>query len=202
MEQIHTFQLSRFEREAPVLRGQLPSSRFFLKSPVLKWSWLECLIFMSFSSQLHFSQTRCKNLGYSNKIRCVRCFRPPSSSWAVDLCPQKKHTHTRTLIVFALAKEAPGSYCYIRGYSGKISQRQCEIQFPRGKFGEQKVLESAFFRLSNSLKSKILATRVPPPGYTGFIINLPFWATRRLERMLMSLCGILETFGWKTVSLF
>ena len=50
--------------------------------------------------------------------------------------------------------------------------------------GKQKILEKAFFRLSKSLKSKILATMVPPPGYTGFIItNFPFEATQRLERM-------------------
>ena len=40
-----------------------------------------------------------------------------------------------------------------------------------------------FIRLSKGLKSKILRTRVPPPGYAGFITNLPFWAARRLERM-------------------
>ena len=32
----HVFQLSCFEREAPVLRGELPSSRSFLKTPVLR----------------------------------------------------------------------------------------------------------------------------------------------------------------------
>ena len=32
----HTFQLSRFERETPVLRGCLPSSRLISKSPVLR----------------------------------------------------------------------------------------------------------------------------------------------------------------------
>ena len=36
----HMFQLSHFEREAPVFRGQLQSSYLLLKSPVLKWSWL------------------------------------------------------------------------------------------------------------------------------------------------------------------
>ena len=39
---------------------------------------------------------------------------------------------------------------------------------------ESKVLEKTFFRLSKNLKSKILAAMVPPPGYTGFITNLPF----------------------------
>ena len=42
---------------------------------------------------------------------------------------------------------------------------------------------NAFCRHSKRLKSKILATMVPPPGYTGFITNFPFWATRSLERM-------------------
>ena len=71
-----------------------------------------------------------------------------------------------------------------QGYSGKLSQRKCEIQFLRDNLGEEKVLESAFFRLAKSLKSKILATSMPPPQYTGFITNLPFWTTRRLGRML------------------
>ena len=35
-------------------------------------------------------------------------------------------------------------------------------------------MESTFVRLSKSLKSKILATIVSPPGYTGFITKLPF----------------------------
>ena len=69
-------------------------------------------------------------------------------------------------------------------YSWKFSWRKCEIHFLRDNLGVQKVLESAFFRLSKNLKFKILATMVPPPGYAGFITNLPFWATRRLERMI------------------
>ena len=28
---------------------------------------------------------------------------------------------------------------------------------------------------------------VSPPGYTGFITNLPFWVTRMLQRMLVAL---------------
>ena len=74
------------------------------------------------------------------------------------------------------------------GYSGKFSQRQCEIQLPGDNLGEQKVLESAFFRLSKSLKFKILATMVQRIVYTRFITNLPFWAPRRLERMCQLLC--------------
>ena len=59
------------------------------------------------------------------------------------------------------------------GYSGKFSRRQCEIQVSSDNLGEQKVLESAFVRLLRSLKPKILASMVPPPGYAGFITNLP-----------------------------
>ena len=47
------------------------------------------------------------------------------------------------------------------GYSGKFSQRQCKIQLSGDNLGEQKVLESVFFRLSKSLNSKSLATMVP-----------------------------------------
>ena len=71
------------------------------------------------------------------------------------------------------------------GYLGKFLQRQCKIHLPRDNLWEPNVLESAFFRLWKSLKSKILATMVPATGYTGFIMDLPFWATRRLERMII-----------------
>ena len=59
-------------------------------------------------------------------------------------------------------------------YSRKFSQRQYKIQLSRDNLGEQKVLKSAFGRLSKSLKSKVLVTNVPPPGYTGFVTNLLF----------------------------
>ena len=42
--------LYRFEKIA----RQLLFSYFFLKSPVLRWYWLKCQIFMNFSSHLHF----------------------------------------------------------------------------------------------------------------------------------------------------
>ena len=61
---MHMMQLSRVEQEAPVLRGELPLSRFFLKSPVLRWSRLERQIFMKFLSRITFLQTRCESLGY------------------------------------------------------------------------------------------------------------------------------------------
>ena len=60
-----------------------------------------------------------------------------------------------------------------RGYSGKFSKRQCKIQLPMDNVGEQKVLESFLVKFSKSLKSKILTTMVPFPGYTEFITNLP-----------------------------
>ena len=59
---LHMFQLSRFEWEAPVLRGLLQTCSS-LKSLVLRWSWLKYWIFMNFSSRSHFLQTQCENLG-------------------------------------------------------------------------------------------------------------------------------------------
>ena len=76
------------------------------------------------------------------------------------------------------------------GFSGKFSRRQCKIQLPRNNLREKKVLEGAFFRLSKSLKSKISATKVLPPGYNGFITNFPFGATRRLERFAITICDL------------
>ena len=42
-----------------------------------------------------------------------------------------------------------------RGYSKKFSRIQCEIQLSRDNLGEKKSLESSFFGLLESLKSKI-----------------------------------------------
>ena len=39
---------------SPVLNGQLPSSRFFLKSSILKLSWLKFKIFVNFTSRSQF----------------------------------------------------------------------------------------------------------------------------------------------------
>ena len=71
------------------------------------------------------------------------------------------------------------------------------MQLYRDNLGEQKVLKNEFFRLPESLKPKILATKVLRPRYTGFITRLPFWATWRLERM--NLCR--NTANIKTFSL-
>ena len=59
----HMFQLFLSKRKAPVLKVQLPSSRFFLKSSVLRLSWLICQIFMNFSIQSPILQSRCESLG-------------------------------------------------------------------------------------------------------------------------------------------
>ena len=47
------------------------------------------------------------------------------------------------------------------GYSEMLSQRQCKIQLCMYRLGEQKVLESLFFELSKSLKSKIFHRWAP-----------------------------------------
>ena len=73
------------------LREHLPFSRFLLKSPVLRWSWLECQVFMNFSTWSRFSQTRLRILATSSKIRCEFCSWPPSSSWVVDPCQQNTY---------------------------------------------------------------------------------------------------------------
>ena len=58
------FQLFRFEREALVLKGQLPASRFVLKCIALRLSWLKRQIFTNFSGRSHFLQTRCEKRGF------------------------------------------------------------------------------------------------------------------------------------------
>ena len=59
------------------------------------------------------------------------------------------------------------------GYSGKLSQRQCKIQLSRDDLGDQKVLESALFRLSKSLKSIIITTMVAFPGGIYWVYYKP-----------------------------
>ena len=72
------------------------------------------------------------------------------------------------------------------GYSGKFLQSQCEIQLTMDNLGEQKVLESTFFRLIKSLKSKILATMVPPPRYKPPILSYSGVGTYALSSALKS----------------
>ena len=55
---------------------------------------------------------------------------------------------------------------------------------------EHEVLESAFFRLPKSLKSKILTTMVPPPGvyYKSHVLSyLEVWTyVSRIKREIVS----------------
>ena len=55
------FQLFRFEQEASVLKGQLPSSRFFLKSDLYE-----------FFKSITIFTLDVKILAASNRFRCVR----------------------------------------------------------------------------------------------------------------------------------
>ena len=79
------------------------------------------------------------------------------------------------------------------GYWGKFSRKQCKIQLSKYNLGEQKVLESAFFGFQKGLKFKtftLVTTIDLPPEYAGFITNLPFWATQRLERRTILLINL------------
>ena len=97
---------SRFEKTTPVL----PSSRFLLKSPVMRWSWLKCPISMNFSSH----RLNVKILVASNKIRYACCSELPYSSWTVDPCqlkhklfwykPKKRHERVWESIQFVIFK--------------------------------------------------------------------------------------------------
>ena len=104
---LHKFQLSRSEQVAPVLRGEFLSSCFFLKSPVLRWSWLECQIFIYSSSQSHFLQTDCENFG-SIKIRWVQVL-----LLVTIFIMSNRSKSTKTLFVWALVKEVPGTGLWI-----------------------------------------------------------------------------------------
>ena len=104
---LHMFQLSRSEQVAPVLRGEFLSSCFFLKSSVLRWSWLECQIFIYSSSQSHFLQTDCENFG-SIKIRWVQVL-----LLVTIFIMSNRSKSTKTLFVWALVKEVPGTGLWI-----------------------------------------------------------------------------------------
>ena len=188
----HMIQVSHFEQEVPVLREKCLSSCFFLKSPNLIWSWFKCQFFMNFSIRSHFLQTQCKNLvtKASNEISYMRRSWVPSSS-AIDssikarivLVQGKEALRTSwqsiQLIIFKPRKMLRNwidyyrnPYCYIACIFRKVLRRA--MQLSRDNLREQKVMESSFFALSESLKSKI-----------GFIIKLSFWATQRwLKRMI------------------
>ena len=70
------------------------------------------------------------------------------------------------------------------GYSRKLSRRQSIFELSWGNLREKKRSWGAHFQAFIEPKIQILATMVPPPGYTGYITNLPFWVTGRLERMI------------------
>ena len=89
----HMLQLSRFDREAPVLRRQLQSSR----PPVSSWNlrlWddlsLNVRPLWTFQVDHTFYRFSVKILVASNKIRYACCSQLPYSSWTVDPC-QLKH---------------------------------------------------------------------------------------------------------------
>ena len=98
----HMFQPSCFEQEALITRGQLPSSCFFLKSIVFRLSWLECLIFMNFSSWSHFLQIWCNILTTNNNSRCVLFL-------ANIFIISSRSLATKVPIFLALVKEVPGT---------------------------------------------------------------------------------------------
>ena len=94
-----------------------------------------------------------KILAANNKIRCVRCSCPPSSSPALGLCQQnhlvltlvKEESRTslkiNTICNFQTMK---GAVELNRLYVKKFLTNQCKVQFSRDKLGEEKVLKSAF----------------------------------------------------------
>ena len=86
---LHLFQHSRFHGEAPVLRGQLPPSRFFLKSPFWDDPGLNVTCSWNFQVDHKFYKLHLKFLATINKIRCRSCSCLSSSSWAVDPWQQK-----------------------------------------------------------------------------------------------------------------
>ena len=62
----------------------------------------------------------------------------------------------------------------LRWIFGKVLVKAMQNSIPMDNLGEQKVLESAFFRLSKSLKFKILAMMVPPPDILGLLPTFTF----------------------------
>ena len=116
---------------------------------------------------------------------------------------------TKALIVLALAKEATGTNLRINTVRNFQSMKSgvelnrlflkfvlCQVDIQEnysednakfnflGIIWESKMSWRVHFSdFQKSLKSKILASMVPPSGCAGFITNLPLCATRRLERM-------------------
>ena len=82
------FQLSCFEWEAPILREQLPSSRFILKSPVLRFrkNSMSVCSFQSMKSPVELNSLFSKFFCYSYHLVCyitwhlIRC----NSGWLAN----------------------------------------------------------------------------------------------------------------------
>ena len=161
---------------------------YYWNLPFCDYPGLNVRYFWIFKANHIFYKLDVKILVTSNEIKL-----------APILIMSSRSVSNKALIVLALAKEPPGTGLGINRYfvifkPWKVlwnyidycwnSQADIEeIQLFRDNLGEQKVLKNAFCRHSKRLKSKSLATMVPPPGYTGFITNFPFCATRNLERM-------------------
>ena len=173
------------------MSGELLFSESTSHPPVYYWNLPFCdypglnvRYFWIFKANHIFYKLDVKILVTSNEIKL-----------APILIMSSRSVSNKALIVLALAKEPPGKGLEINRYFvifkpwkvlWKVFLCQAdieEIQLFRDNLGEQKVLKNAFCRHSKRLKSKSLATMVPPPGYTGFITNFPFWATWNLERM-------------------
>ena len=69
------------------------------------------------------------------------------------------------------------------GYSEKFSQRQCKIQLPSNDLRKH-LLGGCIFQTFKEPKIQNFGNWVPPPGYAGFITNLPFWATVAASKCL------------------
>ena len=140
---------------------------------MLSWRH-KCFFSMFFPEKdprLNAVELAVKILAASNEIRCERCSQLPSSAWAVDL-HQLKHElflqkrkkfqwrvwKSIRFVIFKLWKMLCNwidyywnSYFLSRGYSWQLLRRQCKIKLSRDNLVEEKVLESSFCRLSESL---------------------------------------------------
>ena len=82
---------------SPILSGKLPFSECSSRPPVysrnlpfwddtvfnIRYLWI-------FQVDYAFHKLHVKNLATSNEIRCVRCSWPPSLSWVIRPCQQKR----------------------------------------------------------------------------------------------------------------
>ena len=94
------FQLSRFEQEAPVLRGQLPSSRFFQKLPFWDDPGFNVRSLRVFQVDPTFCKLAVKILAACNEIHCV------SLSTTIFIM-SSRCVSTKARTVLTQAKEVP-----------------------------------------------------------------------------------------------